>query len=134
MPNDNIQQAIDALERAVQEKRDELLRLEKALAALQQSTGQQARPRSAEYADIGITEAARRYLQEVGEPRATRDIADAIRQRGLATASRNFIATVYATLANSRQQFARHEGLWTLASGAAKGRQKRDKSGRSPKA
>ena len=48
--------------------------------------------------------------------RVPRDIADAIRDRGVRTLSRNYTATVYATLANAKSKFVRREGLWCLKS------------------
>ena len=68
-------------------------------------------PKSTEWEGLGITEAAVRWLTEIGEPRGTRDIADAIRDRGVRTTSRNYTATVYATLANAKTKISRTS--WT---------------------
>lgn len=106
--------AISSLQRAIEARRTELTGMEQALAMMQGSTGHTATPHTTEYEGLGITEATKRYLTEMGSPRETRDIADAIRQRGLTTQSRNFVATVYATLSNS-SSFTRKDGLWTLA-------------------
>lgn len=112
--DDTLHTAIEALERAIQSRKIELTTMEQSLAALQGSAPEYAgTPKSNEWADVGITEAAYRWLTEVGEPRGTREIADAIRDRGVRTTSRNYTATVYATLANARTKFHRKEGLWS---------------------
>jgi hypothetical protein len=110
---DEIQTAISALERAIQQKRDELARLEQALETVRRSTGREPAARSAEYAGLGITEAAKRYLAEIVSPQSTAEIAKELRARGVVTKSKNFVPTVYSTLTNNKD-FARHEGRWIL--------------------
>lgn len=110
---DQLHTAIIALESAIQTREVELERMKKSLEHLRGSTPTYASaPKTLEWKDLGITEAAYRWLLEVGEPRATREIAEAIRDRGVQTTSRNYTATVYATLTNARTKFIRQDGLW----------------------
>ena len=67
-----------------------------------------------EFEDLGVTGAAKRFLREMGEPQDTRSIADALLNRGLRTNSKNFIATVYATLNNGRMFKRTKDGRWKL--------------------
>jgi hypothetical protein len=62
---------------------------------------------------LGITDATIRWLREVGEPKNTRQIADELKRRGIQTRSKNWIATVYATLANAKE-FMRKDDKWEL--------------------
>lgn len=90
-----------------------LNQLEEALNALQSTvtiSGVQVRQ---DFKHMGITEAAARLLEEASRPLSTREIADQIRLRGVTTKSKNYIPTVYATLANS-PLFAREGANWTL--------------------
>jgi hypothetical protein len=81
--------------------------------------GSQGDVGSQDFADLGITVAAKRYLKEVGEPRSTREIADALGKRGVKTNSKNYIATVYATLHNSSAFKRTNDGTWELAEPAS---------------
>ena len=111
-----LSEAIRALERAREAKLSELRAIEEAIAKLTGDGGGQ--PPGREYAGLGIVESARRYLREIGQPRSTRDIVDALLARGWASKSRNQIATVYATLANAKSVFERTpEGTWALREG-----------------
>ncbi len=113
---DRMQSAIDALERAIQERRVQLTTMEQSLAQLRGSAPDYATtPKTTEWVGLGLTEAAFRWLVEMGEPRGTREIADGIRDRGVQTGSNNFTATVYATLKNAKGKFVRTpEGLWDV--------------------
>jgi hypothetical protein len=62
---------------------------------------------------LGITDATIGWLREVGEPKNTRQIADELKRRGIQTRSKNWIATVYATLANAKE-FMRKDDKWEL--------------------
>ena len=104
-----LRQAVESLERARQSKLAELRAIEAALASLSSQSGAM----SLEYAGLGITEAAKRWLTEVGEPRSTKDIADTLLSRGVKTKSKRFVPTVYATLHNSTD-FLRDGDVWTL--------------------
>jgi hypothetical protein len=105
----------------------EIMALRQAIAILEGSTPDELpRLRSTEYEDLGITAATKRFLREVGEPQDTRSIADALRARGLKSESKNFIATLYATLNNGKQWFERTtDGRWALRG------EESDKGGRS---
>ena len=113
--DDALHTAIEALERAIQSREIELTMMKRSLQALQGTAPDfQARPKSVEWAELGITEAAINFLGAVEGPKSTREIADAIRDRGVQTSSRNYTATVYATLANAKSKFVRKDGLWSL--------------------
>lgn len=73
-------------------------------------------PTTTQYQGIGIADATVRYLKEVNRGASTREIADAIRLRGMETTSRNYTATVYAVLSSASNRVRRAPGgLWTLA-------------------
>ena len=90
----------------IERKREEINRLQQALAnldaaALGVSSGGSV-PTSREYAELGTLEATKKFLAEMGKPLGTRDIADALLARGLRTKSRNYVASVYATMGTRR--------------------------------
>jgi hypothetical protein len=116
---EDINTAIEALQRAREAKLAELRTIDQALAALEALGGSPNRPGANDFDDLGITAAAKRYLKEVGEPRTTREIADALLGRGVKTRSKNHIATVYATLHNSATFKRTNDGTWALAEPAA---------------
>jgi len=66
-----------------------------------------------DYKNLGIIDATRRLLQETGHELTTREIANALLDRGVQTKSKNFVPTVYATLSNSKD-FARKGEKWGL--------------------
>lgn len=72
-------------------------------------------PRRQDYAGMGIVEAARKWLGEVGRSASTEEIAKALLERGVTTKSKRFVPTVYATLDNSKE-FVRdvNERVWDL--------------------
>lgn len=112
---DALHTAIEALERAIQSRKIELTNMERSLAQLKGSAPDfTTTPKTTEWEGLGITEAAEKWLAEVGGGKQTREIADAIRDRGVRTTSRNYTATVYATLANATSKFTRKDGLWSL--------------------
>src|SRR5436190_18383313 len=104
-----IQLAVESLERARQAKLAELRAIEQALASL----GPHSVAVSFEYEGLGITEAANRWLSEVGKPQSTKEIADALLERGVKTASKRFVPTIYSTLRNSKD-FIRTGDVWAL--------------------
>lgn len=59
-------------------------------------------PRRKDYEGLGITEAAKRFLSEIGEEKTTPEIAKALLERGLKTRSKRLVPTVFATLNNSK--------------------------------
>ena len=79
---------------------------------------------SREYDGLGIVDATKRFLAEVGEPRTTSEIKDALMNRGWTTRSKNATATIYATLDNSHQFKRTEDGRWEILRGdsARKGR------------
>jgi hypothetical protein len=111
--------AIEALQRARDAKLTELHAIEQALEALR--APMEGRfpldQRTKDFEDLGITAAARRYLREQRAPRTTREIANALIAGGLKTNSKNWIATVYATLRNGKM-FKRTKDKWELAESA----------------
>lgn len=112
---DHVNVAIEAMERAIQDKRVELEQLERNLAGLRASKPDyHAPPKTTEWTGMSITDATIKFLLEMVVPQETRDIANALRDRGVRTSSRNFTATVYSTLANNRGKFERKEGLWSV--------------------
>lgn len=112
--DDPLQKAISELDRAIRFREVELEAMRKTRAQLAGQTDKPVEPLSNEWEGMGITEASFKFLTEVGEPRGTREIADAIRSRGVRTTSHNYTATVYATLANAKSKFDRKDGLWTV--------------------
>lgn len=91
--------------------------LRMALAAMRGEALPSLDGRSREFEDLGVTGAARRFLREQSEPQDTRSIADALLNRGLKTNSKNFIATVYATLNNGKMFKRTRDGRWQLDEG-----------------
>jgi hypothetical protein len=67
-----------------------------------------------DYQDLGVTAAAKAFLRERGEPLDTSTIATALLNRGLKTHSKNFIATVYATLRNGPNFRRTADQRWQL--------------------
>ena len=116
----DLQAAIEALKRAREVKRSELRAIDQALEALGATAESgQDRQASRDFEDFGLTAAAKRYLRESGTPRTTREIADALMERGVKTRSKNYIATVYATLNNSDFFKRTKDGTWELVEAAA---------------
>lgn len=117
-PVEELQTAIEALKRARDAKLSELRAIDQALQALGAAPESgQDRPASKDFEDLGVTAAAKRYLREAGMPRTTREIADALTDGGLKTRSKNYIATVYATLHNSSAFRRTEDGTWELTDG-----------------
>jgi hypothetical protein len=113
---DTVKAAIEALQRARETKLQELQAIEQALGALGVLPGgaQPLKGRQ-DFADLGITTATKRYLGEVGKARTTREIADALRERGVRTRSKKYLASVYATLHNSPAFERTEDGRWQLS-------------------
>jgi hypothetical protein len=113
-----LENAVESLERARQAKLAELRAIEDALASLAPHTQAKSSElaKSSEYEGLGIVEAAKRWLKEIGGEARTEDIAKAILARGVTTKSKRFVPTVYATLANSKE-FVRHGDKWALKQG-----------------
>jgi hypothetical protein len=110
----NLRQARHEAALRVAEAQADLQKIDEALERLEgnvEISPTSFRPK--DMTNLGIIEAARRLLQELGREATTREIADAIRDRGVETKSKNFVPTVYATLTNSRE-FARKGDKWVL--------------------
>jgi hypothetical protein len=111
--------AIEALQRARETKSAELDAICQALAALGVRPARETPVRThAEFEHLGIVAATKRYLSEEGAPRTTREIANALDARGVRTKSKNFAATVYATL-DKADEFERNDGKWELRAAIA---------------
>jgi hypothetical protein len=112
---EDVQAAIEALQRARETKLAELDAIDRALAALGAPvSGSVERQVGRDFEHLGIVEATKRYLSEKGEPRTTREIAEALLARGVQTKSKKYVATVYATLDNAKKDFRRKDGKWEL--------------------
>lgn len=104
--------ALDILRKELTEKRAQAEQVAKEAGALAQAiallsgegivAGDSA-PSEQDFKGLGIVDAAKRFVLEAGAPQTTRAIADALVQRGLETSSKNWLATVYSTLDNSRE-------------------------------
>lgn len=75
-------------------------------------------PKRTDYQHMGIVEAAKAWLTEVGQPQHTEDIAKAVLERGLKTSSERMTPNVYATLRKATGTFIREgegfNGTWRL--------------------
>jgi len=118
----NLQDALGALERARVDKLREVEQLDAALRALRGMIivvpgGDSGAVSSSEqpYVGMGIVEAAERVLRAAGAPLTTREVCDAMSAGGWTTRSQNKTATVYSTLTNAKRTFVRNErGQWAL--------------------
>ena len=108
---------LDQLREALSQKEREAQSLRTAIAALSGAdlaTAMSGVGQRTDYQDLGVTAAAKKFLREMGEPQDTRAIADALLSRGLKTHSKNFIATVYATLNNGKVFKRTKDARWQL--------------------
>jgi hypothetical protein len=112
------QQTVEQLKGALATKEREAEALRAAIAVLSGEMVQQVMStagRRLDYQDLGVTAAAKKFLREMlPEPQDTRAIADALLNRGLQTNSKNFIATVYATLNNGKMFRRTKDNRWAL--------------------
>jgi hypothetical protein len=97
---------VENLRAEIERREDELNALRRALGVLEGSNT------NGEFAGRGIPEAAADVIREIG-PQTTRNLAETLLQRGIKTRSKNFPATVNATLANSGE-FVRAGKRWCL--------------------
>lgn len=117
--NDAIQNLTTArVEQAklVEQETIKLAKLDQALEQLQHTVlvvDPAHMPRRQDYAGLGIVEAAKRWLTEVGKSMPTGDIARELLARGVKTKSKRYVPTVYATLAKS-EDFVRDGDVWDL--------------------
>lgn len=114
MPNTVL---IEMMEKELERKREEVVALEQSLSVLKGDKithrDLQLLPKSREFEHTGITEATKQLLREKG-PMSTRDLADTMLDRGIKTRSKNYVATVYATLENSSAFKRTKDGNWEL--------------------
>lgn len=109
-----------AIEQEIAHKEAEVQALKQALQILQGGhvvlavSERTTNPQSEEYRDLGIVQATTKFLREVGEPRTTSEIKDALMSRGWTTQSKNATATIYATLQNSKAFKRTSDGNWSL--------------------
>lgn len=112
---DGLGSAIEALEKEKQAYLDKAAMLDGMIQQLRQNGGVSVGvSKRRDFYGLGIVDAAVRWLTEVGEPRSTREIADALIDRGMETRSKNFTATVYATLTNSGAVKRNRENKWEV--------------------
>ena len=119
--SDNQTAALELLERELEVKRCDVEALERLIDQLRgrvnsSGTGTVVTaPTSFEFASLGVTEAIRKVMSEAPEKRwTTRDLTDALMDRGIRTRSKNLTASVYATLTNNKKEFTRVDGAWVL--------------------
>lgn len=97
-----------------------LAQLEQAIAQLQHTVlviDPEHLPKRTDYEHLGPTEAAKRWLEEVGTPQHTEDIAKALLERGIKTKSNRYTPNVYSSMKNSAMFFRVGEGkdgVWRL--------------------
>jgi hypothetical protein len=111
---------VEQLKMALAEKEREAEALRTAIQVLSGEAIQRVMSTAGQrtdYQDLGVTAAAKRFLREMPEPQDTRAIADALLKRGLTTSSRNFVATVYATLNNGKMFKRTKDNRWELVEG-----------------
>jgi hypothetical protein len=99
----NLREARRQTALAVAEAQTKLQNLDQMIARLEAPAGidPELLPQRREYADLGTTEAARRYLTEVGRPLTTPELAAGLLERGLKSRAKRFVPSLYATLMNN---------------------------------
>ena len=115
--SDNQLGAIDLLRRELATKEADVQNLRHIIEQLEGRVSivpTSVQASSQEYANMGVTEAIRHFMKEAGKPASTRDIVDALLDRGLRSRSKNLVASVYATLTNNEKEFGRKDGNWFL--------------------
>ena len=113
-----VHHALNALERLKDSKLRELRAVERAIQELAETMligYGRGEPKSCEYMSVGIADAARHCLGQIGTPQSTREIAEALIDRGITTKSRRFVSTVYATLAHAKEFQRTSDGRWILS-------------------
>jgi len=71
-----------------------------------------------DWSDLRPLDAAKKWLREIGGPQTTTEIAQALRERGVKTNSKDFVTSLHATLKNSKdikRLGEGREGRWTLS-------------------
>lgn len=67
-----------------------------------------------EYSGMTLLVAAKQYLESVGSPKSTRQLATALLEKGFQTNSKDFINTASATLSKAKDIVKMNSGLWGL--------------------
>lgn len=112
-----------ALKDQIEQRENELAALKQAYAVLDGDVVTQRSlmppPKSKEYDGLGITKATQRLYAELGGETklTTREIAEELLKRGINTRSKNYVATVYATLDNAQEFKRTKDGKWELVEG-----------------
>lgn len=126
MADEMVLGALEGLKRAREEQarrvareQAELARLDDVIARLEATptVDSSAIPQRKDFTGLGIVEATKRWFSEAGEEKTTPEIAAALLARGVETRSKNWVPTVYATLANSGEFDRRGTGrgaTWIL--------------------
>ncbi len=112
-----VYEAIGALERLKNSRLREVRAIDNAIRHLTTAMPvhyPEAAPASLEYRNVSIIDAAKHWVSQAGSPQLTREIAEALVSRGITTRSRNFVSTVYATLAHAEEFQRTHDGRWML--------------------
>jgi hypothetical protein len=114
----SVKDAVEALQRAREAKLEELKAINQALESLrgvaetEEEGGKRQTP--PEFEHLGITAAAKVFLARENGPRTTREIIDALEAGGIQSTAKKFVATVYATLKNSKDIVRTLDGKWEL--------------------
>lgn len=112
-----LQEARLAQQQIVDAEQAKLAQFDQAIAQLQHTilvVDPEHMPKRNDYQFMGITEAVKRWLTEVGEARTNRDIAEELLARGIKTKSADFSKTVRSTLHNSDAFIRTDDGKWQL--------------------
>ena len=112
---DRVTEVLATLRKEQQTLLQELSRVERAIAALEEVLGPEAASRAvpaaiplppapapAPYANLFFYDAVAEYLTSAGEPRTPREIADDLVAGGFPTRSKNFTASVRTMLSRER--------------------------------
>lgn len=105
---DSVDEMLATLREQREKLAQELARVEKAIAALEESFDETHAASKRPYAYMTVYEATAHYLANAKEPRTTRQIAEALRAGGFKTRSRRFVSTVSTMLG---RKDARHAGI-----------------------
>ena len=102
----------DLLGRLKKEVRVEVI--DDLIRSLTQMKAETLVPEGKPLTGLNILEAAETVLKERG-PMTTPEIAQTLMARGVKSNSKNFVATVYASLKAAKDRFKREGGTWVTA-------------------
>lgn len=112
----DLRAALEALHRQREVKLKEVAKIESAIENMKEIIGLvdgPQEPESQEYAGMSIGDAAALVIAD--QPRTTREIAEALLNRGVKTTSKNFTMTVYTVLRESKRFRRTNAATWELA-------------------